>query len=166
MTIDWGGVAEDEIGPPDTITPSAGLAGSLAAQRLLLLLASANHPLGQIVRFGLMAAMSASVTIGLPVILHELCGVTPQDAAAVAFVVAFLVNFISLRRMVFRSDHGAGRDFLTFALSSLVFRGLEYVAFLLLTTGAHVHYVIALLGVLTLSTITKFLWYRRVMHRA
>jgi len=149
----------------EAITPAAGLVGSVAGQRLLLLLISRDHPLGQVVRFGVMTGMSASVTIGLPIILHELFGVTPQHAAAVAFLIAFLLNFVSLRRLVFRSSHGAGRDLLTFIASSLVFRGIEYVAFLLLTTVAHIHYVIALMGVLTLSTLAKFVWYRRIMHR-
>ena len=149
----------------EPISPAAGIVGSVAGQRLLLLLASRDHPLGQVLRFGLMTGMSASVTIGLPIILHELFGVTPQHAAAVAFLVAFLLNFVSLRRLVFRSSHGAGRDLVTFIVSSLVFRGIEYVAFLLLTTVAHIHYVIALLGVLTLSTLAKFVWYRRIMHK-
>jgi putative flippase GtrA len=146
------------------ITPSSGLAGSLAGQKLLLLLTSANHPLGQVVRFGAMTLMSASVTVGLPIILHEFFGVRPHLAAAIAFAAAFLLNFLSLRRLVFRSERGAARDFVTFALSSLAFRGAEYVAFLLLTTMLRVHYVVALLCVLSLSALAKFFWYRRVMH--
>jgi putative flippase GtrA len=149
----------------EAISPAAGIVGSVAGQRLVLALISRDHPLGQVFRFGLMTGMSASVTVGLPIILHELFGVTPQHAAAVAFVVAFLLNFVSLRRLVFRSSHGASRDLVTFIASSLVFRGVEYIAFLLLTTVAHIHYVIALLSVLTLSTLAKFVWYRRIMHR-
>jgi putative flippase GtrA len=153
-------------GPPqrETITPSAGLVGNVAGQRLLLLLASADHPLGQIVRFGIMTAMSASVTLGLPILLHEAFGLIPQYAAAIAFVVAFLLNFVSLRRLVFRSSRGAARDFITFTLSSVAFRATEYVAFLGLTLLVHMHYVIALLLVLTSSAMAKFLWYRRVLH--
>lgn len=147
----------------DRIVPSAGLVGNLSAQRLLLLLNSPNHPLGQIVRFGLMTGMSASVTVGLPIVLHELFGVRPQTAAAIAFVTAFLLNFLSLRRLVFRSNRGAGRDFATFLFSSLAFRGAEYLAFLAIL-AAHIHYIIGLLCVLTLSGFAKFFWYRRVMH--
>lgn len=148
----------------ETITPSAGMVGSLAGQRLLLLLVSREHPIGQIVRFGMLAGMSAVVTIGLPVLLHEIFGVSPQRAAAIAFVTAFFLNFVSLRRLVFRSEHGAGRDLVTFAVSSLVFRAGEYLLFLLLTLVLHVQYVVALVVVLSLSTVLKFVWYRKVMH--
>jgi len=158
MTITGG---EDEA---QEIIPSAGLVGSLAGQKLLLLLTSANHPFGQVVRFGVMTATSASVTVGLPIILHEFVGVRPQWAAAIAFGVAFLLNFLSLRRLVFRSERGAARDFVTFALSSLVFRGAEYVAFLLLISLLRIQYVVALLFVLSLSALAKFFWYRRVLH--
>ncbi|WP_294391436.1 GtrA family protein [uncultured Sphingomonas sp.] len=145
--------------------PATGLAGSPAAQRLLLILTSRNHPVSQILRFGLMTGMSAAITIGLPVLLHEGAGVAPQHGAAIAFGVAFVVNFISLRRLVFRSGNAATRDLLTFVASSLVFRGAEYVCFLMLLTILHVYYVVALIGVLGLSALAKFFWYRRVMHR-
>lgn len=153
-------------GDEGIITPSSGLVGNIAGQRLLLLLASPDHKIGQIFRFGVMTAMSASVTVGLPIVLHEVFGVAPRHGAAIAFVVAFFMNFLSLRRLVFRSGGGAGRDFATFAISSLVFRGGEYLAFLFLTGTIHMQYVIALLCVLTLSAMAKFFWYRKVLHRA
>lgn len=146
------------------ITPSSGLVGNLAGQRLLLMLASPDHQIGQIFRFGLTTVMSASVTVGLPIMLHEIFGVAPKHGAAIAFVVAFFLNFLSLRRLVFKSGHAATRDFITFTLSSLVFRGCEYVAFLLLTSVARVQYIIALLAVLALSALAKFFWYRRILH--
>jgi putative flippase GtrA len=152
-----------KIQPEDALAPSAGLVGNLSAQSLLLLLNSPNHPLAQMVRFGVMTIMSASMTVGLPIVLHELFGVRPEVAAAIAFASAFLLNFLSLRRLVFRSNRGAGHDFVTFLLSSLVFRGGEYLAFLA-TLAVHVHYIVGLLSVLTLSALAKFFWYRRVLH--
>jgi putative flippase GtrA len=150
-----------------TITPASALAGNVATQRLLLLLLSPDHRIGQIMRFGLMTAMSASVTVGLPVLLHEVFDVAPRHGAAIAFLVAFFLNFISLRRLVFRSEGGLGRDLLTFVISSLMFRGGEYLAFLVLTGPAlHIHYIVALLGVLSLSALAKFFWYRKVLHSA
>ena len=131
---------------------------------MLAIIASPDHRLGQILRFCATSGMSAAITVGLPVILHEGLGVTPQHGAAIAFCVAFLANFFSLRRLVFRSSGAIGRDLGLFVISSVVFRAAEYVAFLVLTTVAHVYYVVALVGVLGLSTVAKFFWYRKALH--
>jgi len=126
---------------------------------------SPDHRIGQILRFGATSGISASITVGLPVLLHEVLGVTPQHGAAIAFCVAFLVNFFSLRRLVFRSSSGVGRDFGLFVVSSLAFRLAEYLTFTALMTLFHVYYVVALVGVLGLSTVAKFFWYRKALHR-
>lgn len=132
---------------------------------MLAIITSPDHRIGQILRFGATSGMSAAITVGLPVVLHEGLGVTPQRGAAIAFCVAFLVNFFSLRRLVFRSATGLGRDLGLFVISSLAFRTAEYVAFLALTTIAHIYYVAALVGVLGVSTVAKFFWYRKALHR-
>ena len=126
---------------------------------------SRDHVVGQVARFGLMTAMSAAITVGLPVLLFEVFGVEPRYGTAAAFVVAFLTNFVSLRLLVFRSEASLGRDLRLFVLSSLAFRVVEYGAFLLLSLILGVHYVIALVAVLATSTGSKFLWYRFAMHR-
>jgi putative flippase GtrA len=117
----------------------------------------------QIGRFGVLTAISATITVGLPILLHEQWGVSPPRAAAVAFTIAFLVNFVSLRRLVFSSSRGAGRDLLVYGASSLFFRSAEYAAFLLLF-AIKVQYVIALLAVLAVSATAKFFWYRHTLH--
>ena len=117
----------------------------------------------QLARFGVLTAISATITIGLPVLLHEQWGVRPPKAAAVAFALAFLVNFVSLRRLVFSSRRRASRDLFVYAASSLFFRSAEYVAFLLLF-AIGIQYVIALVGVLAVSATAKFFWYRHAMH--
>jgi putative flippase GtrA len=105
------------------------------------------------------------VSVGLPILLHEAFGVPPRNAVAVAVLIAFFMYFFSLRRLVFSSDRGAGRDLLIFTLSSLAFRAAEYLSFLGLSVLLHVYYVLSLVIVLSLSTLAKFLWYRHVMHR-
>lgn len=117
----------------------------------------------QIGRFGILTAISATVTVGLPVLLHEQLGVSPPRAAAIAFALAFVVNFVSLRRLVFSSRRGATRDLFVYAASSVFFRSAEYVAFLLLY-AINVQYVIALVGVLAVSATAKFFWYRHTLH--
>lgn len=117
----------------------------------------------QIGRFGILTAISATITVGLPILLHEQWAVSPPRAAAVAFALAFVVNFFSLRRLVFSSSRGAGRDLFVYAASSLFFRLAEYLAFLLLY-AVNVQYVLALVGVLAVSATAKFFWYRHTLH--
>jgi putative flippase GtrA len=114
-------------------------------------------------RFGILTIVSASITVGLPILLHEQWGVGPPRAAAIAFVLAFVVNFVSLRRLVFSSRRGAGHDLFVYTASSLFFRCAEYAGFLLLY-ASRVQYVVALISVLALSATAKFFWYRRTLH--
>lgn len=120
--------------------------------------------LRQGLRFAMLTGASAGMTLGIPIVLHEGLGVRPDVAVAIAFAVAFAVNFLSMRRLVFRSTRGLGRDLRTYAASSLAFRAAEYGAFLLLD-ALRVHYVVALVGVLAVSALAKFFWYRRALHR-
>ena len=141
-----------------------GRAGGFAqwTRRLAQSIARSDLP-RQAGRFGLLTALSAIITVGLPILLHEQWGVSPPRAAAIAFAVAFVVNFVSLRRLVFSSRRGAGRDLFAYTMSSLFFRSAEYVSFLLLF-AIRVQYIIALISVLAVSATAKFFWYRRVLH--
>lgn len=118
---------------------------------------------GQAIRFLGATGLSATLSMGLPVVLHELFRVPPQIAVAIGFVVAYLVNFIALRLVIFSSDRSVQRDFLNFGLSSLAFRGIEYVLFLALFQFFGLNYILALAAVLFASSIAKFFWYRSIM---
>ena len=118
---------------------------------------------GQAVRFLAATGLSAILSMGLPILLHELFGIPPQIAVACAFVVAYFVNFIALRYVIFSSGRSVQRDFLNFGLSSLAFRGIEYVLFLALFQLLGLNYIVALAAVLIASSITKFFWYRSIM---
>jgi putative flippase GtrA len=116
--------------------------------------------LGQIVRFGAMTAMSATVSLGLPVVLHEALGIAPRLAVGIAFVVAFCLSFVTTRRLVFASSGSVRRDLSIFVASTAAFRLAEYMVFLALMAVAGLHYVVALVAALAVSSIAKFFWYR------
>ena len=134
--------------------PAAGGGGLLSRHSV------GSHAL----RFITMSGTSALLTMGLPILLHELGGVPPEAAVAIAFACVFLVNFFMLRSFVFASKRSIVADFLNFGLSSIAFRGAEYVAFLILHSLLGLYYVLALGLTLVTFTIVKFLWYRRTMH--
>lgn len=116
---------------------------------------------GQISRFLMVTAMSALVTLGLPIILHEVAGLSPPIAVGIAFVVAFCFTFVSTRRLVFASDGSVGRDLTIFVASTAAFRLSEYFVFLILSEKFAVHYVVALVFTLTISSVSKFFWYKQ-----
>lgn len=116
----------------------------------------------QLVRYAAATAASATITLGLPILLHEVFGVADDIAVAVALAVAFIVNFVSTRVLVFRSTGRASGELLRFALTSLSFRGLEYLAYLALAWAGVVYYL-ALAIVLAVSMVLKFLTYRSVV---
>lgn len=117
-------------------------------------------PYGEVNRFTQLALVSAGVTLGLPVPLHEWLGLEERVAVALALATAFAVNFIVARSYVFRASGAFGPQLLRFALASAGFRVAEYLAFLLLFSVLGVFYVLALGLVLVISFGVKFAFYR------
>ncbi len=111
--------------------------------------------------FGLLGLVSFTLNLGLSALLHELLGVSEELSFGVSLMVVFVVNFLACRYLIFDAAGGnLARQLIAFTLSSLAFRGMEYVAFLLLHSLVGVHYLIAITAVLGVSMIGKFLFYR------
>ena len=115
---------------------------------------------GVVHRYFYLSGLSAGITFGAPIILHELAGFEEKDAVGLALVAAFIVNFLVARSYVFRSNGAMLPQLVRFASSSLVFRGGEYLAFLLLHSYLGMFYVLAVGIVLAISFVLKFLFYR------
>lgn len=119
----------------------------------------------QAFRFLVMTGGSAMMSLGIPVLLHGVLGMSAELAVAIAFVITFFANFVLLRMFVFETRGRLLIDLGNFAASSVVFRSVEYVMFLTLYRMAGIHYFVALGSSLVLSAVIKFLWYRRTIHR-
>jgi putative flippase GtrA len=119
--------------------------------------------LTEMLRFGMATAVSATITLGLPVLLVEFGGVPERRAVAIALAVAFVVNFVTTRRFVFRSEGRAGGELWRFALTSAGFRLAEYLAFLGLHSLGMVYFLAQAL-VLTMSFLLKFLVLRSFVY--
>jgi putative flippase GtrA len=117
----------------------------------------------QLVRYGLSTGISVSVTVVLPILLHELFAVREERAVLIAFNTALVVNFLTLRHFVFSKGGSALRDLAFYGAINILFRVAEYGAFSLLFATLGLHYVIAILIVLFISAIVKFLVYRFVV---
>jgi putative flippase GtrA len=120
---------------------------------------------GQLMRFGVSTVVSAAMTVGLPILLHELFGLEQRTAVAISQSSALLLNFLMIRVFVFGSRRAARRDLAYYVGSAVFFRGLEYLAFLALFELAHLYYIAALVLTLGTSTLLKFFWYRFLFGR-
>lgn len=118
-----------------------------------------------VVRFGMTSGLSAALSLGLPVLLHEGLGIAVQIAVATGFATSYLANFVMLRSFVFRSQKSLKADLPRYLVVNGSFRVIEYFAFLGLYEGLSMNYALAVLIILTLSTIMKFFGYRRLFGR-
>ncbi len=111
-------------------------------------------------RFVALGATSFSLNLGITAVLHEVFGVSPEFAFAAALVTVFCVNFSIMRWWVFRGTPRPLLDqLLGFGLSSLFFRGSEYLGYLLLYRWADLTYLVAVLVVISVSFGLKYVVY-------
>lgn len=117
----------------------------------------------ELARYALATLVSAAITLGVPVALHEGLGIDERIAVAIALAMAFVVNFITTRRYVFKSAGNARAELQRFTAVSLAFRLGEYGLFLLLFALGIVYYIAQAI-VLVLSFVLKFLTYRGFVY--
>jgi len=114
----------------------------------------------QLTRYGGLTVLSACVSIGLPILLHEVARLEERVAVAIALVCAFLLNFLGIRGFVFGKSGGIRGDLARFLGTSIAFRLFEYVGFLLLFGQFGLDYIVALLIPLAISFCLKFITYK------
>ena len=119
---------------------------------------------GSFSRYCVITINAIGIHLGLTCLLHELLSVPEKIAVATAYVVVLVVNFVLKRFYVFKAKDGrARRQLLLYTVSSVVFRGLEYSAFLLLFDLFNIQYLIANASVLVVSFVIKFFYYGTVV---
>ncbi len=120
---------------------------------------------GQVVRFGASTGVSALLSFGLPMLLHEQFGISESSAVAIGFAVAYVLNILLLRSFVFRSNGSWREQLPRYLLANGIFRLAEYGGFLLLFYRLQIDYRISVICVLGVSAIAKFFVYRLVFDR-
>jgi putative flippase GtrA len=117
----------------------------------------------EFLRYVAATGLSAAITLGIPILLHEQFGVEERLAVGIALAVAFIVNFITTRLFVFKSSGNASSELKRFVGVSVAFRLGEYALFLLLFAFGIVYYIAQLI-VLIISFVAKFLTYRGFVY--
>ena len=110
------------------------------------------------------SAFSFVFIIAATAALHELVGLSETLAPAVALVLAFAINFALLRVWVFPGQEAPlGRQLLETAITSAIFRALEYGVFLGFHLGLGINYLIATGASVCLSALGKYFVYREIV---
>ena len=92
--------------------------------------------------------------------------VAEELACAVALIVVFTGNYFLQRYYVYQAKEGdPRRQLLLYFLSSLGFRGAEYLTFLLVYNVFEVQYLVAYVGVLLVSFMIKFFYYGNLVFK-
>jgi putative flippase GtrA len=119
----------------------------------------------RVLRFGMMSGLSAAMTLGIPILLHEGFALPADDAVAIAFTIAFGVNFVVAKYFVFRAIGSTLGDLLKFCIASFLFRYIDYTMFEVLYHVLFIGYPIALAIILPFSTIMKFFTFHTVVFK-
>jgi putative flippase GtrA len=124
-----------------------------------------SSTLGRMARFAAMGAAGFGLNIAITVSLHEGLGASEELAFAVALTAVFVFSFLTSRHLIFSgaSRGDPKRQLIRFALSNAGFRVAEYVGFLVLHTLLRLPYLLAIVGVLGCSFLTKFITYSTVV---
>lgn len=117
-------------------------------------------------RYLCVTALSFVGNLALTFCLVEFLGVAPGPAYAISLVAIFLSNFHLVRYWVYPervADRSWGQQFAPFLVASLVFRGSEWLAYLILIDWLEVFYLLAVVVVQVTFFIAKYFLYDRVI---
>ena len=122
---------------------------------------STLHLKNRFIRYCLITALSFGINVGLTTFLHEVVGMAEEGAFACSLAVVLFMNFLFMRYYVYHGRAGKARSqLLMFLGSSLGFRGLEYVSFLVIHSLLGVNYQVAIVAILVPSFLVKYIYYK------
>jgi putative flippase GtrA len=115
-----------------------------------------------LIRFGAVGGATFTTNIGLTAFLHQGLGISAEVAFALSLGTILIISFFACRYWIFKtgSEGDPKHQALLFLLSTLAFRGTEYLGFLLLHTVFGVHYLVAVAAILVTTFFAKFFFYR------
>lgn len=125
-----------------------------------------NPVVSRLLRFGALGVASFFANLGITVALHDLLGTSAEAAYAVALCTVMIMNFLLCRYFVFDARGGSLKaQALQFLAGACLFRGAEYIGFLLLHSLLGVQYVITIVVVQVLAFLGKFAFFSRGAFR-
>lgn len=123
------------------------------------------HTAKKFARFIGVSGLSAVVTFGVPILLHEGFRIDERISIAVGYLVAVFVNYFYLVLFVFPGTRNANSA-VGFLVSAVIFRTCEYGLFILLFVAVGIHYLIALLITQTIGTVIRFFVFDKIVFKS
>jgi putative flippase GtrA len=117
----------------------------------------------QFTNFGIAGMFSILVNLVLTTFCYESLGVPIRISYAIGLISSFLINYLTCRKLIFKSTKNAMVQISAFTFSSIFFRGLEYSAFLLQLTFLDIPYPVAIILIHSSSFIIKFFYFRFII---
>ena len=115
-------------------------------------------------RWAGLSLFSFFANLGLTILCKEILGFSAPGAFAAALGVVLIANFFALRYLVFDIRHvPIGGQARSFGLLTMGFRVGEWIVFSLIHFSSGVDYRVLVVLVLFVSSLIKFLTYRRVL---
>lgn len=116
--------------------------------------------IGYSIRYLIATAVSFSLSLFLSFLFSEYFMMREELAVAFTLVIIFVINFFSIRLFVFKSRGSPKRQLIAFLISSIVFRGLDYLLFLIAFKSFNLNYLLALASALVTTFVLKYLYQR------
>ena len=118
-----------------------------------------------LIRFGALGGVTLATNIALTTFLHRTMGMAAELSFALSLATVIVISFVGCRYMIFQaaSEGDLKRQAALFLLSSLGFRGTEYLGFLMLHTLLGLHYLMAIVAVCGASFLAKFFYFRHAV---
>ena len=111
--------------------------------------------------------LSFLLNLGTTFLLHEALGLSEEFSFAIALALVFTTNFLLLRYYIFATAGGSfWAQMSKFAMSTVFFRGFEYALFIVLHTWLGVQYLAAVVGILGVSFVLKFIVNKRMVFES
>jgi putative flippase GtrA len=119
----------------------------------------------QALSFGASGFVSTGINIFVTAFFYEIVCLPVEIAYAIGLASATVTNFFLCRDAIFRSSKKFKLQFPIFILSSLLFRGIEYLAFLVIENNTNFPYVVVIFAIHFFSTLIKFLYYKTFLFK-
>ena len=116
-------------------------------------------------RYIVLGGLSFFLNIGLTVLFHEVFNFSEKISFSIALLIVFIVNFITVRTIVFNDNGAARRQFLLFFITSVISRVGEYALFLVIFSVFEINYIISISITLTSSILLKFFIYKNFIFK-
>lgn len=115
-------------------------------------------------RYVVAGGVSLTVSIIIATYLVEMRSISPRIAAAISFIIIFVINFFIARTWVFKAEgHSYTNQISRFFYVNICMRAVEYLLFLFLLTIFAFHYATCMVSALLISNMMKFLLYKELV---